>query len=56
MVGGNAQQVPLDLKPDPEVLPTLGEPRDLPPKQLPGREMERHAAVEVFIAQYPSDT
>ena len=56
LILGDAQQIPLDLqarrrKP----MPLLGQPLELPAQQLPRREVKRHAAVEIFVAQHPAD-
>ena len=36
-------------------MPLLLQPPQLPAQQMPRREMERHAAVEIFVAQNPAD-
>jgi len=51
----DAQQVPLDFQPHDEVHTLVREPLEVLAQQLPGREMERHAAVEIFVAQHPAD-
>jgi len=51
----DAQEVPLDFQTHDEVHTLVREPLEVLAQQLPGREMERHPAVEIFIAQHPAD-
>ena len=51
----DAQEVPLDFQTHDEVHTLVREPFEVFAQQLPGREMEGHAAVEIFIAQHPAD-
>ena len=51
----DTQQIPLDLQADDAAEPHVRQPPEMLAQQLPGREVKRHAAGEVFVAQDPAD-
>ncbi len=51
----DSQQVPLDFEADHVAHALVGKPPQYFAQQLPRREVERHAAVEIFVAQHPAD-
>ena len=55
LIFGDAQEIPLDLQPDHGADALLAEPLEHAPQQVARREVKRHAAVEVFVAQHPAD-
>ena len=51
----DAQEIPFDLEADDIAHSLLLQAPQLLAQQMARREMERHAAVEIFVAQNPAD-